>query len=40
VDVLEGVLNHLPWSIIKVEVGFVLANAVDLAIMFLHAKDN
>jgi hypothetical protein len=38
--VLEGVLNHLPCGIVKDEVGFVLANAVNQAIMFVHVKEN
>jgi hypothetical protein len=37
---LEGVLNHLPCDIVEDEVGFVLANTVGQAIMFLHAKEN
>jgi hypothetical protein len=37
---LEGVLNHLPCDVVEDEVGFLLANAVDQAIMFLYAKEN
>jgi hypothetical protein len=37
---LEGILNHLLCGIVKDEVGFLLANAVGQAIMFLHAKEN
>jgi hypothetical protein len=36
-DILEDALNHLSWSIVEHEVGFGLANSVDL---FLHAKEN
>jgi hypothetical protein len=39
-NVLEGILNHLPCGIVEDEVGFVLANAVGQAIMLLHAKEN
>jgi hypothetical protein len=39
-DLLEGVRNHLPCSIIEDEVGFVLANGVGQAIQFLHVKEN
>jgi hypothetical protein len=35
-----GVLNHLLCNIVEDEVGFVLANVVGLAIMFLHPKEN
>jgi hypothetical protein len=37
---LEGILNHLSCGIVVDEVGFILANAVDQVIMFLHAKEN
>jgi hypothetical protein len=37
---LEGVLNHLSCSIVEDKVGFILANAVGKAIMFLDAKEN
>jgi hypothetical protein len=40
VGVLEGVLNHLACNIIEDEVGFVLANFIGEAIMFLYAKGN
>jgi hypothetical protein len=40
VGVLEGVLNHLLFSIVEDEVGFVIANVVSQAIIFLHAKEN
>jgi hypothetical protein len=39
-DMLEGILNQLLCGIVEDEVGFVLANAVGQAIMFLHAKEN
>jgi hypothetical protein len=38
VGMLKGVLNHLLYDIIEDEVGFLLANVVGQAIMFLHAK--
>jgi hypothetical protein len=38
--VLEGVFNHILCGIVEDKVGFVLANAVGQAIMFLHAKEN
>jgi hypothetical protein len=38
--VLEGVLNHLPCSIVEDEAGFVLANSFGQEIMFLYAKEN
>jgi hypothetical protein len=37
---LKGVLNHLLYDIIEDEVGFLLANVIGQAIMFLHAKEN
>jgi hypothetical protein len=37
---LEGILNHLACSIIEDEAGYVLANFIDQAIMFLHANKN
>jgi hypothetical protein len=37
---LEGILNQLMCSITEDEVGFILANAVSQAIMFMHAKEN
>jgi hypothetical protein len=37
---LEGILNHLPHDIVEDEVGFILANGIGQAIMFLHAKEN
>jgi hypothetical protein len=40
VDVLEGVLNHIPRGIVEDEVGFILANVIGQAIIFLHAKEN
>jgi hypothetical protein len=40
VGLLEGILNYLPFSIVEDEVGFILANAIEQAIMFLHAKEN
>jgi hypothetical protein len=36
----KGVFKHLLCDIVEDEVGFVLANTVDQAIMFLHAKEN
>jgi hypothetical protein len=36
---LHSVLNHLACGIVEDEVGFVLANSVGQAIMFLHAKE-
>jgi hypothetical protein len=39
-EVLEGLLNHLPCGIVEDKVGFVFANTVGQAIMFLHAKEN
>jgi hypothetical protein len=38
--VLEGVFNHLLFGIVEDKAGFVLANAVGQAIMFLHVKEN
>jgi hypothetical protein len=38
--VLEGILNHLLCGIVEDEVGFILANAIGQAIMFLRAKEN
>jgi hypothetical protein len=38
--VLEGILDHLACSIIEDKVGFILANSVGQAIMFLHVKEN
>jgi hypothetical protein len=38
--VLEGVLNHLLCGIVEDEVGFLLANIVGQAIIFMHAKEN
>jgi hypothetical protein len=35
---LEGVFYHLPCGIVEEEVGFVLANTVGQAILFLDAK--
>jgi hypothetical protein len=37
---LEGVLDHLACSIVEEEAGYVLANSVGQAIMFLHVKEN
>jgi hypothetical protein len=37
---LEGVFYHLSCGIVEDEVGFILANAVHQAIMFLDAKEN
>jgi hypothetical protein len=37
---LEDVLNHLSCGIVEDGVGFLLANAIDQVIMFLHAKEN
>jgi hypothetical protein len=37
---LEGVLDHLACSIVEEEVGYVLANSVGQAIMFMHVKEN
>jgi hypothetical protein len=37
---LEGILNHVACSIVEDEVGFILANFVGQAIMFLHANEN
>jgi hypothetical protein len=39
-SVLEGILHHLPCGIVEDEVGFILANAISQAIMFLNAKEN
>jgi hypothetical protein len=39
-SVLEGILDHLPWSIVKHGVGLGLANSVGQTKMFLHAKEN
>jgi hypothetical protein len=36
--VLEGVLDHLPCSIVEHEAGFILANSVGQAKIFLHEK--
>jgi hypothetical protein len=38
--VLEGVLNHFLCGIVEEEVGFILANTIGQAKMFLHAKEN
>jgi hypothetical protein len=38
--VFEGILNHLPCGIVEDKVGFILANVVIQAMMFLHAKEN
>jgi hypothetical protein len=38
--VLEGVFNHIPCGIVEDEVGFILANVIGQAIIFLHAKEN
>jgi hypothetical protein len=38
--VLESVLNHLSCDIVEDEVGFIHANDVGQAIIFLHAKEN
>jgi hypothetical protein len=38
--VLEGIFYHLSCNIVEDEVGFVLANTVGQAIIFLDAKDN
>jgi hypothetical protein len=37
---LEGIFNQLLCDIVEVKVGFVLANAIGQAIMFLHANEN
>jgi hypothetical protein len=37
---LEGILNHLMCGIVEDEVGFILANVIGEAIMFLHTKEN
>jgi hypothetical protein len=37
---LKGILNHLLCGIVEDEVGFILANAGNQAIMFLHVKEN
>jgi hypothetical protein len=37
---LEGILDHLPCSIVEDEVGFILANTIGQAILLLHAKEN
>jgi hypothetical protein len=37
---VEGILNHLVCSIVEDEAGFILANSVDQAIIFMHAKEN
>jgi hypothetical protein len=39
-SVLEGILNHLSCYIVEDEVGFILANIIGQAIMFLHVKEN
>jgi hypothetical protein len=38
--VLEGILNQLSCGIVEDEVGFILANAVGQALMFLYVKEN
>jgi hypothetical protein len=40
VDVLEGILNHLPCDIVEDEIGFILANAVGQVIIFMDVKEN
>jgi hypothetical protein len=37
---LKDILNHLSYDIVEDEVGFLLANFVGQAIMFLYAKEN
>jgi hypothetical protein len=37
---LEGIFNHLSCGIVEDKVGFILANDVGQAIIFLHAKEN
>jgi hypothetical protein len=37
---LEGILNHLPCSIVEHEAGFSLANSIDKTKIFMHAKEN
>jgi hypothetical protein len=37
---LEGILNHLSCGIVEDEDGFILANVIGQAIMFLYAKEN
>jgi hypothetical protein len=40
VGVLEGILDHLPCSVVEQGVGFGLANSISHTKMFLHVKEN
>jgi hypothetical protein len=39
-DVLEGILDHLLYSIVEHKAGFSLDNSVGQTKMFMHAKEN